>query len=90
MLKIWKIIIDTNVLVAALKSKRGASFKILSLMKRDKVNPEQFVVIAVAEKIASLATIDYLETRAGRANLDDFEKILAKVPDVEPEEYDKI
>jgi putative PIN family toxin of toxin-antitoxin system len=31
MLKIWKIIIDTNVLVAALKSKRGASFKILSM-----------------------------------------------------------
>jgi len=33
MTKIWQIIIDTNVLVAALKSKRGASFKILSLLK---------------------------------------------------------
>ena len=33
MSKIWKIIIDTNVLVAALKSKRGASFKILSTIR---------------------------------------------------------
>jgi len=64
--------------------------RLRTLAEKDKVNPEQFVVLAVAEKIASLATIDYLETRARRANLDDFEKILAKVPDVEPEEYDKI
>jgi predicted transcriptional regulator len=64
--------------------------RLKQLAEKDKVNPEQFVVIAVAEKIASLATIDYLETRARRANLDDFEKILAKVPDVEPDEYDKI
>jgi len=34
--KIWKIVIDTNVLVAALKSKRGASFKILSLLRSGK------------------------------------------------------
>ena len=33
---IWQIVIDTNVLVAALKSKRGASFKILSLLKSGK------------------------------------------------------
>ncbi len=36
MLKIWRIIIDTNVLVAALKSKRGASFKILSMIRTGK------------------------------------------------------
>lgn len=34
--KIWQIVIDTNVLVAALKSKLGASFKILSLLKSDR------------------------------------------------------
>ena len=64
--------------------------RLKQLAEKDKVNPEQFVVAAVAEKIAGLATIDYLETRARRANLDDFERILAKTPDVEPEEYDKI
>jgi predicted transcriptional regulator len=64
--------------------------RLKKVAEKDKVNPEQFVVIAIAEKIASLTTIDYLENRAKRANPDDFEKILAKVPDIEPEEYDKI
>jgi putative PIN family toxin of toxin-antitoxin system len=36
MAKVWQIIIDTNVLVAALRSKRGASFKILSLIRSKK------------------------------------------------------
>ncbi len=35
-MKIWQIVIDTNVLVAALKSRRGASFKILSLIRSGK------------------------------------------------------
>ncbi len=64
--------------------------RLRQLAEKDKVNPEQFVVMAVAEKIAGLETIDYLESRASRANLNDFEKILAKIPDVEPEDYDKI
>ena len=36
MLKTLKVVIDTNVLVAALKSKRGASFKILSMTRSGK------------------------------------------------------
>jgi putative PIN family toxin of toxin-antitoxin system len=35
-MKIWQIVIDTNVLVAALRSNRGASFKLLSLIQSDK------------------------------------------------------
>ncbi len=45
---------------------------------------EKFVLIAVAEKL------NYLEDRADRANLEDLEKILVKVPNIEPEEFDKI
>jgi wyosine [tRNA(Phe)-imidazoG37] synthetase (radical SAM superfamily) len=56
----------------------------LKEIAKDKIEIEQFVVVAVAEKL------NYLEQRANRADLKDFEKILAKVPDVEPEEYDKI
>lgn len=36
MKKNQKIIIDTNILVSAIKSKRGASYKILSLINSDK------------------------------------------------------
>ncbi|MDQ3132042.1 MAG: putative toxin-antitoxin system toxin component, PIN family [Acidobacteriota bacterium] len=35
-MKIWQIIIDTNVLVAALRSRLGASFKLLSLLRGEK------------------------------------------------------
>ena len=35
-MKSYRIVIDTNVMVAALKSKRGASFKLLSIIDQDK------------------------------------------------------
>ena len=35
-MKNYKIVIDTNVMVAALKSKRGASYKLLSIIDQDK------------------------------------------------------
>ena len=35
-MQIWQIIIDTNVLVAALRSNQGASFKLLSLLRSGK------------------------------------------------------
>lgn len=35
-MKIWQIVLDTNVLVSALRSNRGASFKILSLLRDGK------------------------------------------------------
>ncbi len=37
-MKIWQIIVDTNVLVSALRSNQGASFKLLSLLKSGKFN----------------------------------------------------
>ncbi|MBA2737367.1 MAG: toxin-antitoxin system HicB family antitoxin [Pyrinomonadaceae bacterium] len=59
------------------------SQKLIELTK-NKIEIEQFIVVAVAEKLK------YLQARAKRANLDDFEKILAKIPDVEADEFDKI
>ena len=59
------------------------SQKLIELTK-NKIEIEQFIVVAVAEKLK------YLQDRAKRANLDDFEKILAKIPDVEADEFDKI
>ncbi|MGI9035588.1 MAG: toxin-antitoxin system HicB family antitoxin [Pyrinomonadaceae bacterium] len=66
------------------------SSKLKEAAEKDKVEPEQLIVIAVAEKLASLMTVNYLEERAKRAKLKNFEKILAKVSDTEPEDYDKI
>jgi len=35
-------------------------------------------------------TQDYLEERAKRGSKEKFERAMAKIPDVEPEEYDKL
>lgn len=57
--------------------------------EQDGISIDQFVATAVAEKLASMATIKYLEERAGRGNSENFNSVLAKVPDVEPQHCDE-
>jgi len=64
--------------------------KARELAKRDNVSVNQFITLAVAEKIASLLTEEYLSERAKRGSREKFEAALAQVPDVEPEEYDRL
>ncbi len=54
------------------------------------VSINQFVTLAIAEKIATLTTIEYLEKRAQRGSREKLLAVLDKVPDVEPEEHDKL
>jgi hypothetical protein len=49
----------------------------------------QFITLAVAEKMSALMTEEYLAERANRGRREKYEAVLAKVPDVEPEEYDQ-
>lgn len=60
------------------------------LAKREGVSMNQIVATAVAEKLSALLTEDYLEERARRGSGERFEAVLAKVPDVEPEERDRL
>lgn len=64
--------------------------KLQDAAKKDKSTPEHLATLAIAEKISSLMTVDYLEERARRAKIDRFEQLLSKVPDVEPEERDQL
>lgn len=64
--------------------------KLREAAAKDRSTPEYFVVLAIAEKLSSFMTVDYLEGRAKRAKMDRFEELLSKVPDVEPEESDKL
>jgi len=54
------------------------------------ISMNQFVVIAIAEKIASLNALDYMGKRAKRGSREKLLAVLAKAPDVEPEEYDRL
>ena len=54
------------------------------------VSINQFIVNALAEKIATLKTIDYLEERAKKGSREHALALLKKVPDREPAEDDKL
>jgi len=51
------------------------------LAHQDGVSMNQFIATAVAEKIATLKAIDYLEERAARGSHKAFQEVLARVPD---------
>ena len=56
---------------------------------QDNISINQFIVSAVAEKIASFETQKYLEQRADNASVGKFKYVLSKVPGVEPADFDK-
>lgn len=61
-----------------------------ALAQKEGISVPEFITLAVAEKLATLTTADYLAERAKRGSQDKLLAILAKAPDVEPEEYDKL
>jgi hypothetical protein len=62
---------------------------IKELAAKDGYSMNQFLITAAAEKLSALATVDYLRERAKRANLDDFDALLARVPDTSPDTGDE-
>ncbi len=60
------------------------------LANQDNVSMNQFITLALAEKISALDTENYLEERALRGSKEKFLKVLEKVKDVKPEEYDRL
>jgi hypothetical protein len=64
--------------------------KLGEVAEREGVSINQLISSAVAEKMSALMTEEYLSARAKRANRRAFEAVLAKVPDVEPDESDRI
>lgn len=55
----------------------------------DSISINQFIASAVAEKVSALTTEKYIQERASRASKANFEAVLANVPDVEAEPFDK-
>lgn len=64
--------------------------KVKELAKKEGISINQFITSAVSEKMSAFATVDYLEQRAKRADKTRFDGALSHIPDVEPEEYDKL
>lgn len=60
------------------------------IASKDHISLNQFIASAVAEKVSALTTETYLAERAARGSIDKFRAALAKVPSVEPEEFDRM
>jgi uncharacterized protein (DUF1778 family) len=63
---------------------------IKELATKEGYSMNQFLITAAAEKLSALETVDYLRHRAERANLKDFDRLLAMVPDTEPDPGDEL
>lgn len=59
------------------------------MARREGISINQLITTAVAEKMSALMTADYLEERARRGSRAKFEAVLAKVPSVEPDPWDR-
>jgi len=60
------------------------------LASRDGISVDQFISTAIAEKLSALMAENYLQERAKRGSREKYDAILAKVPDIEPEDYDRM
>ena len=62
----------------------------LAAAEREQVPIDQIIALALSAQIAAWQGGDDVETRAKRANLEAFDRIMAKVPDVPPMPGDEL
>ncbi len=60
------------------------------LAEQENTSINHLITLALAEKIAALKTLDYLEQRGARGSRAAFEAVLAKVPPADPAPDDRL
>jgi len=60
------------------------------LAQAEGVSINQFMVLAAAEKMSALETEDFLTQEAKKGSAKRLKKTLRRMPDVEPEEHDRL
>jgi uncharacterized protein (DUF1778 family) len=81
---------DSDTSTLSLRLPNSLHEKIRQLAKADGIPINQFIASATAEKVAALMTEDYLSKRAQKANINRFRAVLDKVPDIDPDEQDRL
>ncbi|MCP5458687.1 MAG: toxin-antitoxin system HicB family antitoxin [Gammaproteobacteria bacterium] len=64
--------------------------KLKELAQAEGISINQFMVLAASEKMSALATEEYLRSEAKKGGREKLRRILRKVPDVEPDEKDRL
>jgi divalent metal cation (Fe/Co/Zn/Cd) transporter len=64
--------------------------KIKELAKDEGISINQFLASAAAEKMSALLTKSYLEKESMKGSKEAFDNVMDSVPDIEPEDYDRL
>jgi predicted transcriptional regulator len=64
--------------------------RLKELAEKDGVSINQFIALAVAEKISALTTAEYLQERASRGSREKFDAVLSKAPAHAPQPGDEL
>ena len=64
--------------------------RIEAAAKEEGISVNEYVALAATEKIAARDAVRYLEERAKRGSREKLLRVLAKAPDAEPEEHDRL
>jgi predicted transcriptional regulator len=64
--------------------------QVKELAKRDGISINQFVASAIAEKMSALLTEEYIKEKMSKGNKNSFLKAMSKVPDSDPEDFDRL
>ena len=67
----------------ALRLPESLGMSLKEFSKYEKISMNQFIATAIAEKMSTLKTYDYLEEKAKNGNATHLKSMLAKVPDTD-------
>jgi hypothetical protein len=76
--------------VLSLRLPTSLHAQLRELAQQEGISINQFITVAIAEKIATIDTKNYLQKRAQRGSRAKLLAVLAKAPDIEPEDIDKL
>jgi hypothetical protein len=74
----------------SLRLPKSLHLRLREAARSEGISINQLINSAVAEKLAALLTVEYLEERAGRGSRRKFERALSRVRDIAPPEHDRL
>ena len=76
--------------VLSLRLPKSMHEQVRDMAEKEEISINQFILLAIAEKLATLDTVDYLQQRAARGSRAQLLAILERAPDVEPDPEDRL
>jgi hypothetical protein len=73
----------------ALRVPDSLGMNLKAFAKKESISMNQFIATAIAEKMATLQTYDYLQERAERGSVDHLKQMLSRVSADEPDAQDR-